>query len=304
MKRFSILGLAVVGLVAALPVAAQAAPKFGPWTAIAPAIDGPKVKVHTKIYLDVGNGYVEQFGKGYNGIAGGTVSNITGISSCAAPFVYLQKVPIHGGHFQGVRHLDGGDVIFKGRFTSATTAKGTWEETGPCFTNVIPWAARAGAKAPSPSAVGGQNSGGGPSSSFSCSPKPCGSTTGPDWSLTTYASGIDRNATAVFEGTKVVFMHVRIVNHYSRAWPPEVLDFQLKYANGQMSGWPADDSEVTLSNGSQVSCSWWNSPPAIPKGGSYSGNVCFTGSTSERAGALKLAFDPSGNNTPILIPLG
>jgi hypothetical protein len=33
-------------LLVALPIAAQAAPKTGTWTAIAPAIDGPKATHH------------------------------------------------------------------------------------------------------------------------------------------------------------------------------------------------------------------------------------------------------------------
>jgi hypothetical protein len=145
------LATSAVLLLAALPAIAYAAPKAGKWTAIAPAIDGPNAKHHTKIPFTVKGNEVRGFGvcgkKGACALAGGEACSVAGCYSCSALFELRGPVRIHGSSFSATLKLPGGEVIFKGTF-AGSSATGTWEETGPCPTGLIKWKAKAGNRAP------------------------------------------------------------------------------------------------------------------------------------------------------------
>jgi hypothetical protein len=138
-----------------LPAIALATAHSGKWTAIAPAIDGPNAKHHTKIPFNVSGGAVRNFGvcgtRGACALAGGEACSLAGCFSCRALFEFRGPAlefrgpaHIHGNSFKGVLKLDGGEIIFEGKFTSGSTAHGSWEETGPCPTGKITWHAHQG----------------------------------------------------------------------------------------------------------------------------------------------------------------
>lgn len=285
-------GLLAVALPAAPSAAAGILPKSGIWSATAPAIDGPNAKVHTVVNFWVVKGKVQNWGGASPPLAGGVFGSVSGDSYCSAPFAY-PSVSLHGNSFSGALKLDGGKVIFKGTFTSATTAHGTWEETGPCYTGVVAWTAKAGGKAPTgvnPATGAQTESGGG-----KCSPGPCGYNAG----VVAYVNAVDRHAVGP-KGQQEVYLSLHFTNERaSFSFQPNSLDFALKFADGKLSGWPTGDNPVKLSNGTMVNCGTWPAPvqaPPVPRG-AKSGplNLCFAGPAAELDGRLMLQFwDPGG----------
>ena len=285
-------GIISAGIMAAPSVAAGVLPKSGIWSATAPAIDGPNAKVHTVVNFWVANGKIQNFGGANPPLAGGVFASVAGDSSCSALFMY-PSVRLHGDSFSGKLELDGGEVRFKGTFTSSATAHGTWEETGPCYTGVVAWTAKAGGKAPTgvnPASGAQVTSAGG-----KCSPGPCSNNAG----VVAYVTAVDPHAVGP-KGQQEVYLRLKFNNKSaSFSFQPNSLDFALKFADGKLSGWPTGDSPVKLSSGVQVNCGLW--PAVVPASpvpkGAKSGplGLCFTGPASELDGRLMLQFwDPGG----------
>ena len=283
----------------AAPAVAGISPVQGIWSAIAPAIDGPKATHHTVVHFWLVGTKVENFG---DALAGGVVANVSGESICSAVFQY-PSATLRSDSFSSTLHLDGGEVVFKGTFTSARTASGTWEETGPCYTGVIHWTAKAGGIAPrgvNPATGAQVQSTGG-----KCSPLPCGNDDG----LVAYIRSISRHAVGP-NGVQEVDLSVLVVNTSSAfKFTPNALDFALQFASGKLSGWATDDI-VKLPNGSTAKCNYWGPHDVVPaplgKGGRYGpANLCFTGSAADLDGRLALQFDdPADGNSQITFPLG
>lgn len=151
---------------------------------------------------------------------------------------------------------------------------------------------------------GGSGGSGGDSGHGKCSPKPCGSADG----VTVYASGLDRNArqygnpaTIGSPPPKLVYVRVRLVIHNKSGYKLAEFQFGLDYADGGSGD--GQNVTVTLSNGRQATCSWWPAK-TIPHGGSYSANMCFNGTDSQRAGKLVLRFESPVFGSVANIPLG
>ncbi len=148
---------------------------------------------------------------------------------------------------------------------------------------------------------GGSGSGNGQGA---CSTMPCGSAAG----VTVYASDLDRNApqsgnpaTIGNPPPKLVYVHVRLVNHNKSGYKLDEAEFGLEYADGG-SGF-GQSVTVTLSNGRRAECTSWPAQ-TIPRGGSFSANMCFNGSDSQRAGKLVLRFEPPVFGSVANISLG
>ena len=295
-RALSGLGLLAVAGVCAASAAAVAAPRSGVWSVIAPAIDGPNAKQHTVLHFTIAGSKVENFG---DALAGGSVNSVAGSSICSA-LMRFPSAPIHGSSFSSVLSVAGGSVIFKGTFTSATTARGTWEETNPCYTNVIVWTAKAGGTAPSAAGAAGTQTNATGAAVGNCSPKPCGNDDG----VIVQVLSIDRHAVGP-NGQREVYLKIRVKDtSETYKFLGESLDFALKFPSGKLSGWPSNDNAVKLSDGATVNCGWWTSPE-IGTGHSYGPvNVCFTGSSPDLGGPLSLAFGQKDEPNKIDFPLG